>query len=57
MEDTPTAEIEEKPLVCVHYWIIDPANGSVSIGICQTCWIRREFKNYVEGADWGNHSG
>ena len=39
---------------CMHYWVIQPATGPVSPGICQTCGDTREFKNYVEGASWGD---
>ena len=39
---------------CMHYWVIQPATGPVSAGICQTCGETREFKNYVEGASWGD---
>ena len=45
--------IEEAPQ-CMHYWVIQPATGPVSPGICQTCGETREFKNYVEGASWGD---
>lgn len=45
--------IEEAPQ-CMHYWVIQPATGPVSLGICQTCGDTREFKNYVEGASWGD---
>ena len=45
--------IEEGPQ-CMHYWVIQPATGPVSPGICQTCGATREFKNYVEGASWGD---
>jgi hypothetical protein len=26
----------------------------MSLGICQTCGMAREFKNYVEAAAWGD---
>ncbi len=48
----PTAA-EEAPQ-CMHYWVIQPADGPVSPGVCQTCGETREFKNYVEGAAWGD---
>ena len=46
-------DIEEAPQ-CRHYWVIQPASGPVSQGICQSCGESREFKNYVEGASWGD---
>ena len=39
---------------CMHYWVIQPATGPFSPGICQTCGETRDFKNYVEGASWGD---
>ena len=45
--------IDEGPL-CMHYWVIQPATGPVSPGICQTCGEARDCKNYVEGASWGD---
>jgi hypothetical protein len=30
---------------CVHEWIIEPANGPTSNGICQRCGISRVFSN------------
>ena len=47
------AAAEEAPQ-CMHYWVIQPADGPVSPGVCQTCGETREFKNYVEGAAWGD---
>ena len=46
-------DIVEEPQ-CMHYWVIQPATGPVSAGICQTCGEAKEFKNYVEGASWGD---
>ena len=44
----------EEASQCMHYWVIQPATGPVSPGICQTCGETRDFKNYVEGASWGD---
>ena len=33
---------------CAHYWIIEPADGPVSRGMCQICSEERDFKNYVD---------
>ena len=46
-------EVDEAPR-CRHHWVIQPATGPVSQGICQLCSELREFKNYVEGAAWGD---
>ena len=39
---------------CRHHWVIQPAMGPVSQGMCQSCGEEREFKNYVEAATWGD---
>ena len=39
---------------CRHHWVIQPADGPVSNGLCQVCGETREFKNYVESATWGD---
>ena len=49
-----TDEVIDEGPQCMHYWVIQPATGPVSPGICQTCGATREFKNYVEGASWGD---
>ncbi len=43
----------EKP-GCQHFWVIQPAMGPESSGTCRLCGETREFKNYVEGASWGD---
>lgn len=49
-----TDDFIEEGHQCMHYWVIQPATGPVSPGVCQTCGETREFKNYVEGASWGD---
>ena len=49
-----TIDDVEGALQCRHYWVIQPASGPVSQGVCQNCSEIREFKNYVEGAAWGD---
>lgn len=49
---TPQTEEQNVP-VCRHYWVIQPATGPVSQGVCQHCGESREFKNYVEASTWG----
>ena len=39
---------------CRHHWVIQPADGPVSNGLCQACGETREFQNYVESATWGD---
>ena len=48
-----TINVDDAP-ACQHYWVIQPATGPVSQGVCQNCSEIREFKNYVEGASWGD---
>ena len=48
---TPTEG--QEPAGCRHYWVIQPATGPVSQGLCQICGQAREFKNYVEASTWG----
>ena len=52
----PEIKIEPIPSVatCRHHWVIQPADGPVSNGLCQVCGETREFKNYVESATWGD---
>ncbi len=33
---------------CHHHWLIEPAHGSVSQGVCQVCQEVRDFKNSIE---------
>lgn len=39
---------------CRHHWVIQPATGPISPGVCQICGENREFKNYVEASTWGD---
>lgn len=47
------AEVQE-PAQCRHHWVIQPATGPVSQGVCQACGEVRDFNNYVESASWGD---
>ena len=49
----PIEEMEPSPQ-CRHHWVIQPADGPVSPGVCQLCGEVREFKNYVEAGPWVN---
>ena len=44
MSEAPVAQ------TCDHHWIIQRAHGTVSPGVCQSCFQTREFKNSME--DW-----
>ena len=52
--EEPASEPEEEQysLRCPHHWIIEPANGPLSRGVCQKCWEVREFTNYIERDGW-----
>ena len=51
---TPVQIDEAEQPRCQHFWVIQPAMGPESSGTCRTCGETREFKNYVEGAAWGD---
>jgi hypothetical protein len=36
---------------CIHYWVIQPARGPKSGGICQKCGEVREFENSLDDAE------
>ena len=38
---------------CTHWWIIEPASGPYSRGVCKLCQEQRQFKNSSEpGSVW-----
>ena len=55
---TPIVEVDNVP-ACAHHWVIQPAMGPSSQGICQICGESKDFQNYVEAASWGDsrHTG
>jgi|TARA_B100001146_G_scaffold173349_1_gene154358 hypothetical protein len=38
--------------ICQHYWVIQPATGPLSKGVCETCGESKEFQNYIEASTW-----
>jgi hypothetical protein len=32
----------------VHHWVIEPANGVTSPGVCQLCGAEKEFTNTID---------
>ena len=50
---TPTVEVEHVQ-TCAHHWVIQPAMGPSSQGVCQICGESKDFQNYVEAASWGD---
>jgi len=39
---------------CSHHWMIQPAEGPVSEGICHNCHEVRAFANYLERHNWSS---
>jgi len=37
---------------CRHHWVIEPADGPLSEGVCQKCGGVKKFTNYMERNDW-----
>ncbi len=35
-----------------HHWVIEPADGPLSKGVCQKCGEVKTFTNYVERHYW-----
>jgi hypothetical protein len=33
---------------CQHHWILPPADGPISVGVCKHCGAQREFSNNPE---------
>ena len=52
----PVVELLGEPEApsCRHHWVIQPATGPISSGVCQICDETREFQNYVEASTWGD---
>ncbi len=38
---------------CQHHWVIQEADGPISLGFCRACGDFKEFKNYLEASHWG----
>ena len=48
LQQSSPVSIEEPSVPrCCHHWIIEPADGPVSLGACRFCHESREFKNSV----------
>ena len=47
--EEPVAVVEQERHVptCRHHWIIEPANGPISMGECRNCHSVREFYNSI----------
>ncbi len=42
---------EQTEPTCQHHWVIEPANGPISWGVCQVCDEGQEFKNSIGDID------
>lgn len=51
-EKTNTKPVEKE--TCQHYWVIEPAEGKTSIGLCKNCGEWREFDNYIVVESWAD---
>ena len=40
------------PKCAAHYWIIEPANGPVSLGVCQVCREVSVWGSFAVQRDW-----
>ena len=36
---------------CCHYWMIQPAEGPISLGVCRLCHESREFSNSIDNRE------
>ena len=48
-----TGTVIDKPAfkskqVCIHHWLIEPAEGLSSKGVCKYCGVERMFQNILE---------
>ena len=41
-----------KFMACKHHWVIDRPKGPLSVGVCQRCGERREFRNSADSPSW-----
>ncbi len=49
-ENTTTKSVGKE--TCQHHWMIEPADGKTSIGVCKQCGEWREFNNYIVVESW-----
>ncbi len=50
-EPSTIEEYQDRP-TCCHFWVISPAAGPLSLGVCRVCGDIREFKNYLVDPSW-----
>ena len=44
------AQIQTHPQTCAHHWIIEPAIGPTSRGVCKLCGSVKIFMNIVDNS-------
>ncbi len=44
------AEETKTEITCAHHWIIEPATGITSAGLCKLCGAKKEFSNQFKRA-------
>lgn len=35
--------------MCQHHWVIEPARGKTSQGVCRVCGEKKAFRNSIQG--------
>jgi len=40
---------------CPHHWLIEPAGGPTSRGVCTLCGKRKRFSNSIEDKGWSHY--
>ena len=49
------SEVTTERRTCSHHWVIQPADGPVSLGVCKFCRETREFRNHLDNWEWNPH--
>lgn len=51
-QELAPAIIDPEPIItCRHYWLIEPAEGPMSRGVCHNCQESRDFQNSIVEAE------
>jgi len=40
---------------CCHHWVIEPADGPISLGVCRKCSESRQFRNSIVDVERDNN--
>ena len=52
VQPSPANMMSLQDFMCTHHWVIDPADGHLSRGVCKLCHAVREFENSQLSAKW-----